>query len=905
MAEDDRPKLETERAPGVRSSRDARLPRPLGRVIKAWLGGLIFVLCLLAAVGVAAMGVGVMPIVGCVGAAIAGLLMWVSNIDPRRRRLRAFSILRLAFLLMIYGGSLGAAVLYFSVKEINKELPADLGKLLEWQPNRKSIVLSSDGEEIGNFSIENRRIIPLGRMPQHLIAAFLSAEDHRFYEHTGFDPIGIVRAAYLNFRADGDIKQGASTLTQQIIKQTLLSGDEKIGAVHGLLSPNEVEELRKAKRWKRKMKELILAVRLERELTKADILEIYLNHIYLGHGAYGVAAAARTYFGKEVEDVTIGEAAMLAGLVRNPTKYAPHNNIHLAREYRDKTLAQMRDYKYISSAEYEISLAEPIVLVDQSDLNHLASPYFVEHIRKTATQRYGNRDLFRGGLKFFSTLDQRMQEAAEGALKRGLESLDRRLGFRGPLGSVPQAQRGAWTGGPAHPITGRSGAPKGAEDDVTATSDQVLPDQTYGAMIVELPRSGGVTIDLGPRRLPLIAADASEIRSWRDDTTRKPVELGHLLPVRLSADGKTAVLAQRPALQGAMVVIEIPSGRVVASVGGYDWTTSQFDRVTQAKRQVGSSIKPFIYAGAIEAGRTPVDHMHDGPYSVTTATGVWTPANFDNKYLGDVTLMTALAYSLNTISVQLAVQIGLDRIIEILRGFGVSSEIPRHISISLGTPDLTPLEVAAGYAGIASGGRRVTPRFFDLVTDNTGRVVEDLRNQPPGPQVIPQEAAYVMTTLMKGAVERGTARYASKLGRPAAGKTGTSANYRDVWFTGFTADLLACVWVGRDDSTPIADSKRITGGGIAVPIWLDFMQKAHPQTPVRDFPVPDNVSFARVEPWGGSPTGVYGDSIWMAFVRGSFPRNFLGAPPVRSFDDLVPAPVPYQPQTRCASLSCL
>ena len=289
----------------------------------------------------------------------------------------------------------------------------------------------------------------------------------------------------------------------------------------------------------------------------------------------------------------------------------------------------------------------------------------------------------------------------------------------------------------------------------------------------------------------------------------------------------------------------------------------------------------------------------------STATGVWTPANFDNKYLGDVTLMTALAYSLNTISVQLAVQIGLDRIIEILRGFGVSSEIPRHISISLGTPDLTPLEVAAGYAGIASGGRRVTPRFFDLVTDNTGRVVEDLRIQPPGPQVIPQEAAYVMTTLMKGAVERGTARYASKLGRPAAGKTGTSANYRDVWFTGFTADLLACVWVGRDDSTPIADSKRITGGGIAVPIWLDFMQKAHPQTPVRDFPVPDNVSFARVEPWGGSPTGVYGDSIWMAFVRGSFPRNFLGAPAVRSFDDLVPAPVPYQPQTRCASLSCL
>ena len=900
MADAERPKL-TE-GPDRDSRPNVARPRARRPLLIA-LGTFGFVVGLAGMLTAAIAKLGGLLIAGAAIVAFGSVIVMAQGAGPkpkRKRRLRAFSILRFAFLMVVYGGSAGAAVLYFSIREINKELPADLGQLLEWQPNRKSIVLSSDGEEIGSFSIENRKIIPLGRMPQHLIAAFLSAEDHRFYEHTGFDLVGIVRAAWLNFRADGDIKQGASTLTQQIIKQTLLVGEETIGAVKGLMTEEEIAELKKAKKIRRKMKELILAVRLERELSKAEILEIYLNHIYLGHGAYGVAAAARTYFGKEVEDVTIGEAAMLAGLVRNPTKYAPHNNINLAREYRDKTLVQMRDYKYISTAEYETASSEPIILVDQSDLNHLASPYFVEHIRKTATQRYGNSSLFRGGLRFYSTLDQRMQEAAEGALKRGLESLDRRLGFRGPLGSVKQAQRGAWTNGPAHPLTG----PK--KDDVTATSDQVLPDQTYGAMIVELPRTGvGVTVDLGPQRLPLIAADATEIRSWRDDKTAKGVELGNLLPVRLSPDGKAAVLAQRPALQGAMVVIEIPTGRVVASVGGYDWTSSQFDRVTQAHRQVGSSIKPFIYAGAIEAGHTPVDHMHDGPYSVTTATGVWTPSNFADKYLGDVTLMTALAYSLNTISVQLAVQIGLDRIIEILRGFGVQSEIPRHISVSLGTPDLTPLEVAAGYAGIAAGGRRVTPRFFDLVTDNTNKVVEDLRLAPPGPQVIPPEAAYVTVSLMKGVVERGTARYATKLGRPIAGKTGTSANYRDVWFTGFTTDLLACVWVGRDDSTPIADSDRITGGGIAVPIWLDFMQKAHPPTPVRDFAIPDNVSFARVEPWGGTPASMYGDSIWMAFVRGTFPRNFLASPPIRSFDDLVPAPVPYQPQTKCSSLSCL
>jgi penicillin-binding protein 1A len=546
-------------------------------------------------------------------------------------------------------------------------------------------------------------------------------------------------------------------------------------------------------------------------------------------------------------------------------------------------LGHMREDHFISDAEYQAALAEPIALVDESDLNHLASPYFVEHVRQLATQRYGDRDLFRGGLKFYSTLDTRMQAAAEGALRKGLEALDRKLGFRGPIGSVAMTARGAWSGGPGHPITG-------ATDDTTAVADQLLADQTYGAMIVELPRTGaGVTVDLGPKRLPLIEADARDVRAFKHPKTGAAVALGDLLPVRLSADGASATLAQRPALQGSFLVMEPTTGRVLAMVGGYAWTDSQFNRATQAKRQVGSSIKPFIYSAALEAGKTPVDHMTDAPFSVTTATGVWTPANYDNKYLGDVTLMTALAFSLNTISVQLVVSVGLDRVIEIMRGFGITSPIPRHISISLGTPDLTPLEVATGYAGIASGGRRITPRFFDLVTDTAGNVVEDLRTQPPGPQVISPDVDYVMVNLMKGVVSRGTARWALQLGRPTAGKTGTSANYRDVWFNGFTTDLLGSVWIGRDDSTPIGD--KITGGGAAVPIWLDFMQKAHPRTPVRDFPVPPGVTFARVEPWSGDPTGPSADAVFMPFVRGTLPAKFLAGPTLRSFDDLVAAPV--------------
>jgi penicillin-binding protein 1A len=815
----------------------------------------------------------------------------------RKRRLRIISVLRVLFLLLVYGASLGAATIYLAVTTINEELPPDLSQLLDYQPNRKSVVLSSDGEEVGAFSIENRRIIALERMPPHVPAAFLSAEDRRFYKHKGFDLLGIVRAAYTNFRSDGAIKQGGSTITQQIIKQTLLAGEEQVGALG--LTPPEYEKLRKSQKYRRKMKELILAVRLERELTKAQILSIYLNHIYLGHGAYGVGAAAETYFGKEVEDLTVAEAAMLAGLVASPTKYAPHRNMQLARERQRYVLGHMREDKYLSDAEYQAALAEPIALVDESDLNHLASPYFVETVRQIATKRYGNRDLFKGGLKFYSTLDTRMQTAAENALRRGLEGLDRRLGFRGPIGAVAPAVRGTWTGGPAHPLSG-------ATDDTSALADQLLPEQRYGAMIVELTKAGGVIVDLGPKRLPVEDKDAKEVRGWTSEKTKQVAKLGDLLPVRLAADGTSVSLAQRPVLQGAMVVLEQSTGRVRAIVGGYDWTGSQFNRATQAKRQVGSTIKPFIYAAGLESGRTPVERMHDGPYSVTTATGVWTPANYDNKYMGSVTLMTALAYSLNTISVQLVVSFGLDRLIEILRGFGVTSPIPRHISIALGTPDLTLLEVAAGYAGIASGGRRVTPRFFDLVTDTSGRVVEDLSEQPLGPQVISPEVAYVTINLMKGVVQRGTARYAGTLGRPAAGKTGTSANYRDVWFVGFTADLLVGVWIGRDDSTPIGD--KITGGGVAVPIWVEFMQKAHPRTPIRDFPIPPNVSFARVEPWSGDPAGVSADpaqAVWMPFVRGTQPSRFLMGPQIRSFDDLVPAPQLPTPAVKCNSLLCL
>jgi penicillin-binding protein 1A len=794
----------------------------------------------------------------------------------KRRRLRAFSILRLFFLLLVWGASLGAAILYYAITTINAELPADLTQALRYQPTRKSLVYSTDGEVIGTFAIENRKEVPLDRMPPHVPAAFVAAEDQTFWEHPGFDLVGIGRAAYKNWRQD--TKEGASTITQQVTRMLLLTNEQS---------------------YRRKMQEIVLAVRIERELSKAEILTIYLNHAYFGNGAYGVAAAAETYFGKDVENLTIAEAAMLAGLVKAPTKYAPHHSYDEARGRQVYALGRMHEDAYISDAEYQAALDEPIALMGSgAPLNALAAPYFVEQVRREATRLYGESEVWKGGLRFYSTLDTRMQAAAETALRGGIEKLDRRLGFRGPIGKIPAKQRAAFTDGPARIYR------RGDKPDTLAVTDRIVPAVRYAAMVESLPGKERVVVDLGPVELPVVEADAKLLRAWRDGEKPKrpdncpacplpkwqgkPLAIGDLIPVRIAGEGDAVELAQWPEVEAALIAMEPSTGKVRAMVGGYDWQLSQFNRVTQANRQIGSAIKPFIYAAAIEAGRTPVDVLYDGPVYVPTATGVWSPSNYDNKFTGRTTLRTALAKSLNTISVQLVVEIGLDNVIETMRSLGVVSPFQRHISLSLGTPDLTLMEVATGYAAIASGGRRVEPLLFEIVAQPDGTIVQDHRQVEPGPQVLAPDVAYVVVDMMKGVIERGTGKRARGWGRPSAGKTGTSANYKDVWFIGFTADLLVGVWIGRDDSTPIGDE--VTGGTAAVPIWLEFMKAAHPPVPPRDFPVPPGVTFARVEDRSGDPSWPSNEAHWVPFARGTLPAEFGGGRTPTTFAETVFAP---------------
>lgn len=767
-------------------------------------------------------------------------------------------MLRFLTLLTVYGAFLGAGAVYYTVSAFAADLPRDLGTALDYRPNRASIVYSADGEPIGEFFLEKRVPVPYERVPEHVRQAFISAEDARFWEHPGFDLVGIARAAWANYQS-GATRQGASTITQQVTRMLLLSNERT---------------------YERKIKELILSVRVERELSKRDILEIYLNHVYLGRGAYGVEAAAEIYFGKQVDHLSVAEAAMLAGLIQGPSIYAPHRNMEAARARQDYVLGRMFEDGYITESQIAAAQSEPLALVDNDrPLNHVAAPYFVEHIRRLVTDQFGHHSVFYGGLRIYTSLDMRMQRAAEAAVRDGLSTLDRDIGFRGPLGHLDGDELAAFTEGPPRPYV------QALEDATHSTGGTVLPSVAYVAAVAEIDRRGGVTVDLGPLELEMDRDDARQLGRWRGDERRQRLAVGDLVPVELAQgpdEQPIARLAQAPDVQGALIALDPHTGRVVAMVGGYDYVHSQFNRTTQANRQIGSAIKPFIYAAAMQKGRTHLDVLWDRRVAVRTLAGVWAPGNYDNKYLGPVTLRTALAKSLNTIAVQLLLEVGVDNLIELMRGLGIESPIPRHVSIALGTPDLTLEEVTAAYAAFPNGGRRVEPRYIDRITSDNGTVLVDNTTRLPKDQILSPELAYLVANLMEVVVQRGTGRSAQAIGRPSAGKTGTATGHRDAWFLGYTTDLVAGVWVGRDDFTPIG--ARATGGSAALPIWVQFMEAAHPATEPSEFDPPDDVIFVRANDITGSAAapGAWGAS-WVPFMRGTVPERFTSKVDAETF----------------------
>jgi penicillin-binding protein 1A len=795
-----------------------------------------------------------------------------SHPPTKRIRKRRFSVLRFLILLTLAGGTLSAGLAAWGYREIEKGLPDRWSSLIDYRPARASRVFSAEGELIGEFFLQKRVVLPYEQIPRHVRQAFVAAEDNRFFFHRGIDPLGILRATIANLRA-GHVVQGGSTITQQVAKLML------IGNERSLL---------------RKVREAILARKIEQRLTKDQILGIYLNHIYLGHGAYGVQAAAEVYFGKDCKELTIAEAAMLGGLPKAPAEDSPFSHFERARERQHYVLRQMVENHFLTSAEEKNAQAEPIAIISRdSPLNHVAAPYFVEHVRKWVQAKYSENELYNHGLRIYTTLVMSEQRAAEVAVRRGLEDIDRRYGFHGPVGRLSSQETSQFLSGAPRPYT------SGDWDGYAAAAGALLPGKPYLALYEKSGKKAYAHI--GAIKLPFNERDIGRIDRWQQRRGNRLVG-GDLLPVRVQkveqkhGSGKRAYsettdvaeLAQRPEVQSALVAVDPATGALTAMVGGYDYHLSQFNRATQARRQAGSSIKPYIYSAALEHGFTEVSIVPDAPVSIPTAAGFWSPHNYKQEYLGPITLRTALQKSINTVCVRLVAAIGVDKVIEQIRKFGISALIVRHPSVALGTPEVTLFEHTYGYATFAAGGLEVKPFMIEKIQDADGQVVEENHPIPltERKRRIAADTAYVMVDLMKNVVEKGTGQKAKELGRPAAGKTGTSNDFKDNWFMAFTRDRVCGVWVGRDDFKPIGYDA--TGGTTAAPIWTEFMKAGHPATPVRDFDVPPSIYFARANPEKGEPArpGTPG-SILLPFKQGTLPAQFARAPtPPRFSDDV-------------------
>jgi penicillin-binding protein 1A len=767
------------------------------------------------------------------------------------------------------GIGVAAVILYL---EITSELPP-VDQLFSYRPPVATRVFADDGTPIAEFYVERRYLVPLDRIPDHVRKAFLAAEDADFYEHRGVDPLSIARALWANVRSS-EIRQGASTITQQVVKTLLLTPERSL---------------------ERKLKEAILALRLETKLHKDDILYMYLNEIYFGAGAYGVQAAAKTFFDADVEELSVAQAALLAGLPQRPSRYDPQRNLSRALGRQHYVLARMATEGFITPAQLREALQEEIKIVPRRPQTYLAAPWYVEHVRRLLEERYGGTYAAQLGLRVHTAVDLRMQRAADEAVRTGLHALDERHGFRGAITRLAPEQFDDYLARDA-----ARGHPAGAHVVVTGVEK--------GGLLVRTAHGDGVmaegSLRFNGRRLP--------------PSRFKP---GDVLAV--TPDGETPAglprfaLSQDPEAQAALVAFDPYTGEVKALVGGYEFGASHFNRAVQAKRQPGSAFKPLLYAAAFAQGYTASSIVLDAPIELPGGNGqMWRPRNYGDRYYGPTPLRAALARSLNTVSVRLVDDLGADYVRDYLGRFGFSGDFPRNLSIALGSSEVTLLELTRAYGVFATLGNRFDPIFITRVTDDRGDPIDFADTKPRFERVMSPALAYVMTDMLKSVVANGTGRAAAALGWPLAGKTGTTNDSRDAWFVGYSADLLAGVWVGHDSKKTLGD--RETGGRAALPIWIGFMQKALEGRPPVDFPVPPGVSYVHVDPASGLRAAPGGPAAREVFVAGSEPREFAPLPEPAMPDyppllddtvptDAAPAPPPtappHAPEPRPASFT--
>jgi len=767
----------------------------------------------------------------------------------------------------------GAVAAFALMQHFSRDLP-DHAQLADYEPPITTRLHAADGRLMEEYAVENRVFVPIGAIPDHVVQAFVSAEDQNFYEHPGVDFVGIARAAVTNLRNIGTGRRpvGASTITQQIAKNFLLS--------------NEVSITRKAR-------EALLALRIEETLSKDQILELYLNQIYLGRGAYGVAAASLAYFGKPLADLTVAEAAYIAGLPKAPNNYNPVTRRDAALARRAYVLDRMREDGAIAPETAAEARAAPLDVVGRDPAEVVEATYFSEEVRRELQDIYGDEQLYEGGLSVRTTIDSEMQGIVDRVLREGLLDYDRRHGWRGPVTTLESFDD--WPG--------RLAAVEKPSDAGDWRLAAVLDVDETRAVLGFVDRTRGV--------IPMAELDWA--RPWREgqrvgpapDSADDVLTLGDVVlvePVRGAvpiapgedeAPQPVFALRQVPEVEGAMVVMDPHTGRVLAMRGGWSFAESEFNRATQALRQPGSAIKPFVYMTALDNGYTPSTIILDSPVAVDQGEGLelWRPKNYSGDTLGPVPMRVGIEKSRNLMTVRILLEIGLEPVKRTTETFGVYDDMDLLYSMALGAGETTPLRLTAAYAKLVNGGRAIAPTFIDRIQNRHGETIfrHDDRACPDCTGVawsgqetpaLPDERAqiadpvtvYQTVSMMRGVVQRGTATRLSRLGIPLAGKTGTTNDGKDSWFVGFTPDLVAGVYVGFDQ--PRTLGPRETGSSVAAPIFGAFMAEAVDPEGVPPFRIPPGVSLVRIDPATGalSPPGTPG-GIWEAYRPGTEPTS--------------------------------
>jgi penicillin-binding protein 1A len=814
--------------------------------------------------------------------------------QPLTVRLLAWGAAAAAALALL--GLAGAVALW---AHYGRGLPS-IPSIAEYRPPIVTEVRSADGQIVGEFFEERRKVVPYQRIPRRLIQAFVASEDQKFFEHRGVDLLGTLRAAVNTYLLRRKV-QGGSTITQQTAKSLLVSSE---GFAEGT-----------RRNLRRKVRELILATRLEAAFTKEEILFLYLNGVYLGHHSYGVQSAAENYYRKNVEDLTLAEAALVAGLPQAPTRYSPFASPDSARSRRRYVLRRMFEDGYITAAERKAAEEAEVRVFGVDDIFRETAPFYVEQVRRQVVERYGNDRLLRDGLQVETAMSLEVQRGAQAAMLHGLMEVDHRQGYYGPVARVSGAEREelrqrlarAWP-------RGALGMGDFGVGLVTAVDDRAgFAQVEVGEEAGQLPISGmrwarrpnpeawypdalisRVSTALAPGDVILVRRverkELLERESGRDPGARAHVPEAPLL----------LALEQEPRLQGALVSLEPFTGYVAAMVGGYDFEASEFNRAFQACRQPGSAFKPIVYSAAMEKlGYTPATLLTDAPivYRDEESGVSWKPENFGATFKGDVTLRDALVHSMNIPAVKTAAALGLDQLVEWARTLGITTPVKRELGSAIGSSCTTLWDLAGVYALLDRYGEKRRSTFVKRVLDRDGRVLED-HSAPADPwvplstrlaaaaavvetprqRVMDERSAYITVHLMHEVATVGTGAQAARLGKPAAGKTGTTNDSYDTWFLGFTRDLLTGVWLGYDkNESPL--SRYETGGRAALPIWLSTMQAALRERPQPQFPVPDGIVLVRIDPATGRVVEGAGQGVEEPFKIESQPAAAAAGQP--------------------------